>query len=257
MRKVKESQLEDTLGKVAQLIFLCEQALAIHDTVVEKARQINERKLNHFFVPVQYAFFQTFALDMCKIFELPKKYDVHSIPRAIRLLDAADLKQRRDLEKACLRYGQTQLSLSKIPDESLVEFYKSWTTKALDSPEINDKLKSFKNVRNKFVAHSDIIMANPYLNRQHANYLLRRSKEIVSTIGHSCSNVIYSDSQGEFLLDSDAGRVARSARKILEHMGFIALENMNDEFRARMLAATIREAEWSETVKERVRQSLS
>jgi hypothetical protein len=253
---VKESQLENTLAKVAQLIFLCEQALAIHDTIVEKARQINERKLNHFFVPVQYAFFQTFALDMCKIFELPKRYSVHSLPMAIRLLEGANLKQRTELERACLRYGPTSLSLSRATNEDLVELYKSEITKELGSRKITDKLESFKAVRDKFVAHSEIVTVNTSLNRQEANCLLGFSKRIVSTIGHCFLNTIYSDDDGNFVLDSDAGRASRAARRILEYVGIVALERTHDDIRAAMLARMIRDAEWPEAVKAKVRQSL-
>jgi hypothetical protein len=246
------SDLEKTVSHVADLIFLCEQALQMIETIAEKAEKINTHSLGNFFGPVQYAFFDTLALDTFKIFEQSAKYKRYSMPAVIKLLRASDLKQQEPLVHAIVKYGLPAPRPS--PKTELLRVYIDETNKRLRSGDIRCRLDTLEQVRNKLVAHRQAnVKVDRSLNVGDTRHLLKFAKNFISTVGLSFLSTIYSDDEGRFVLDGDAGRASRAAKRILEHMGIVALEQ-HDEIRARMLARTIQEAEWSETVRERLKE---
>jgi hypothetical protein len=250
----RDDDLHKTISRIVDLIVLCEQALQMIKTIAERAEEINARSLGNFFGPVQYAFFDTLILNTCSIFESSKKYHQYSVPEAIDQLRSYRSFRREPFIEAIRRYGLQATDSSSNSD--LIKIYTSEIDKRMKANDISGRLRKFRAMRNKVVAHHQVnVEVKRSLDIDDANYLLSFAKNFVSTVGFALFDSAYSDDEGGFMLDGDAGRASRAARRILEHMGILALEQ-HDEVKARMLASTIKEAQWSEAVKARLKELL-
>jgi hypothetical protein len=207
-----------------------EEALALYRSVSIHAKSINAATFGQFFGRLQDILRNHLFLALTRLFEEVRSYPIRSIPAAVKVLneDAKDLlvEQRTALADIEISYGFLETTGAQPEITQVVSRYFGDRLRSL-AP----KVKSLRNHRDKFIAHSEAISAEdlPAIHTQDIHELLDFAKHFTHTIRLAYLSTPCAYVSGEYMLTSDAFRASVCLERLLEFAGCSALASKMDK----------------------------
>lgn len=206
-------------------IFDTEEASKLYEVIGNHKDALIKDNFDNLFGVLQIALIKNTILAINKIYEIPKnkKYPLRSLPSAIKILkdncNELKIKNREQLEEKLTNWGVDKKCLISLSDSELTNVVAEALSRKLPS---EDEIKNIKNVRDKRVAHHELIdeIEISSIKWPHLDDLLIRAKKIVAIIGNHYLDKLY-EINGEYVLSYDASITSRSLVRLLKKAGIV------------------------------------
>ncbi|WP_193200384.1 hypothetical protein [Nostoc sp. MG11] len=228
-----KEKLEDIIDNGLKMdIFAVEQSISLYKFISNQKEALNKERLGHLFGTIQLLLAKDSVLSLNKIYESNLKYDLKSIPAAIKLieenLDKFEIKYRQELEEKLITLNLERKALWNLERKDLMCLTDSELTKIV-CKELNERMpskeemKDIKCVRDKQLAHNESIDDTkvPSIYWEFLEKLLENAQTIVIVLGKHYTGKYY-EINGKYVLSSDASEISRSLSRLLNKAGIVS-----------------------------------
>lgn len=214
-----QKKLKDIISNgIVNDLFEAEEALLIDKLVGENAQAINEATFGRFFNTIQRYLSRSFLLYLARIFEWnSEEHELRSIPTALKTMreHSEDLiiQQKHILIEFMIGAGYEE-DINTLEDHELTKLVAKHFREAISektSPSTYDAIKTVKTIRNKHIAHNEVIESDnlPRVLYEEIYELIELAKVFVSVIGESYFNV-------DYILTEDVKKASFSLERLLK-----------------------------------------
>jgi hypothetical protein len=221
---------------VAITVFQAEEALRLEELIGREATRVNAAGFGALFGSLQVILGRYMILMAAQLFEKPsRRYSIRSVPAAIKFLyDNAEVlvvEQRAGLLDGLLRLGALAHDLRASPDPDVTRFVARFFEEQLSRIDLDEAstgraLVALKGLRDKVVAHSEAVQLDDLPKPTYAEIdrLVSLARSFVGAVAWGYLTIAYEDDSGSSSLSYDAGRAARSLRRLLEQSDILPAE---------------------------------
>jgi len=222
-----KKQLKDLIqeGPVSD-IFRAEQALSMFEAIREVSEKINKSAHKWVFGTIQSMCVDQFVLSICKLYEKPGRYSLRSVPGVLKFLkdNAEKLKiiDSYHLDNQMTRLGTDISELLELKGKDKT-VYVSKRLSSKQPKHLNETLETIVNLRNKFIAHPEIIDVRSLQKTkwESAKKLLQYPKDVVGAISDGYLDIVYVDDDGVYGPTGEATKVGRGVKRMLTDLKII------------------------------------
>lgn len=228
MHSDPRERLEDIITEgVAIDLYHVLESISLEEFVGREAGRINAATFGAFFGSLQLILGRFLVLQTARIFERPSsKYVTRSIPSAISVLrensERLIIEQRPALVRSLSRLGARGADLERLRDPELTRFSACFFGDRLSDSHAEGienaaALDRVITVRDKWVAHPESIRVEDLPRSTFADIdrLSEFAMKFVGAIGLGYVNSVYEDSEGKYLMMSDARRSTVCLKRLL------------------------------------------
>lgn len=187
-------------GGIEVEIYRAEEGVFLFQEISNHLDKIKQDNFDNLFGVIQQQCIATLVLSLTKMFEEPGRHEVRSLPWLIDYLE-------KDVE-AREAYPEVDAFEGLLAD---------WRAMIEEAKRENAKtLEKLKKVRNKRVAHSELIPDDEISGPTWAEVdeLIRHAQDILSAMGRPLMNMSYKFADGTYLLTGDAGSASRALGRL-------------------------------------------
>jgi hypothetical protein len=202
-----------------------EEAIKLYEVIGNHKDVLIKDNFDNLFGVLQIVLVKNTILAINKIYEIPKnnKYPLRSLPAAIKILtdncNELKIEYREQLEEKLNNWGFDRKCLISLSDSELTNLVAEALSTKLPS---EDEIKDIKNVRDKRVAHHELIdetKISPIM-WPRLDDLLARAKKIVGVIGNHYLGEFYEINE-EYVLSYNASETSCSLVRLLKKAGIV------------------------------------
>lgn len=207
--------------ELAKLIFQARQNFGIYALLGENVSAIKQANRSIFFGYVQKESYALLCLNICKIYESPKDFELVSIPHIVELISDATLASRQNFLEGLVSLGMNKNKvpqLQMVADEKLLKRGIKALHNLRPKEKSSDSLNSLINIRDKWIAHPEYLtvktVSGPSLNAIEG--LLDWSETFLDLV---CDSFLHGSGWN---IKGDATRVVNATKRIFRDLGIQA-----------------------------------
>lgn len=209
-------------GLVAD-IFKAEQAFHVMKAVGESAERVNNnsKKFGELFGTIQNAFQSEALLGLSRLFDRPSQtYPTRCIEGLLDYLvehkdEFSDVREKPNVKKL-LKELKINVNVIHAVDEreQFIIALSEHFLQRIKEPEVQKSVQKLKLLRDKVIAHNEVVHDVKGPTWGEFSALLNIAKELVGILGwaYMSTSYMYED---EYILDSDAQRSSRAMKRLI------------------------------------------
>jgi hypothetical protein len=201
-----------------------EEAIALYKTIGNHQSALVNNDFAHLFGVLQIVLAKEIVLCLIKIYENNDKYPLRSFPCAIKLIqencNQLKIEYREQLEDKLTTWGLEKKCLITMTDSELTTVVCNVLKDKIPSPSA---MKAIKNIRDKRLAHSELIDETEILPIiwQQIDDLIALAKTLLGVIGNSYLGSLYEINE-EYSLSYDASIASHSLIRLLKQASIVS-----------------------------------
>lgn len=205
-------------------LYAAETAMALYKTIGTYKSALAKDNFEHLFGSIQILLAKDIVLSVSKIFEKSHRYNLKSLPAAIKIIQdnhhKLKIEYRVQLEDKLAIWGLERKCLIAMTDSELTTIVAKILSDKMPS---KDDMKAIKDIRDKRLAHNEFIdeAKISVILWQELDNLVKLTKTILGIIGNHYLGSLY-EINGEYTLSEDALIESRSLVRLFRQAGIIS-----------------------------------